>query len=261
VTSQRSAGHFLRHNLDLLQHLVRRDFLLTYRRSTLGMLWSLVLPLAQLLVLGFVFQHVLPLGIEAYPAFLFCALLPWAWFSTSVLNAAGLFITNRDLLRRPNFGPGLLVLVSTLSNLMTYVCALPVLVAVLYWYGRPLHAAIWMLPVVIAIQALLTVGIGLIVATLNVFYRDVNYVVTVILMLLFYVTPVFYRGDASMPGYAVISVVNPLAGLVQSYRDIFFDGIAPPFGQLALSAAASVVVTAIGYRIYRSMHHDLIDAL
>jgi ABC-type polysaccharide/polyol phosphate export permease len=261
MTPDRTLVRFVRQNADLLRYLVHRDFLLTYRRSALGMLWSLVLPLAQLFVLAFVFTHILPLRIEAYPAFLLCALLPWSWFSTSVLNCTSLFLNNRDLMRRPNFGPGLLVLVSTLSNLVTYVCALPVLVGVLYWYGRPLGAAVWALPVLIAIQALLTVGVGLIVATLNVFYRDVHYVVTVALMLLFYLTPVFYRGDAAVPGYALISVLNPLAGLIQGYRAVFFEGVTPGAGPLAVSTLTSLVVMAVGYRIYRSLHHDLIDAL
>ena len=251
----------MRHNADLLRHLVRRDFLLTYRRSALGMAWSLLLPIAQLFVLTFVFQHVIMLKIDAYPAFLLSALLPWTWFSTSVLACATAFLGSRDLMRRPNFGPGLLVLVCTLSNLLTYLCAVPVLLAVMYWYGRPLNASLAMFPVLVAVQILLTVGVGLIVATLNVFYRDVYYVVSIVLLLLFYLTPIFYKGDASLPGYAFIAKVNPLAGLIQSYRDIFFDGKVPPPAQFGGSALLSVLVTAAGYWLYRRRQHDLIDAL
>jgi ABC-type polysaccharide/polyol phosphate export permease len=261
VTSNRNLVHVVRHNVDLLRHLVRRDFMLTYRRSALGTLWSLLLPLAQLLVLTFVFQHVIMLKIPAYPAFLLSALLPWTWFSTSVLACTTAFLGSRDLMRRPNFGPGLLVMVSTLSNLVTYLCAVPVLIGVLYWYGRPLTSALLLFPVLLAVQAMLIVGVGLVVATLNVFYRDVYYVVTIALLLLFYLTPIFYKGDLSLPGYAFIAKVNPLAGLIQSYRDIFFDGVAPPASQFAESAFVSVLVTAAGYWLYRRRQHDLIDAL
>jgi lipopolysaccharide transport system permease protein len=83
---------------DLMAHLVRRDFALRYHDSTLGVLWSLLHPLAQLLVLVCLFQSVIPLGIEAYPAFVFSALLPWSWFITSVGSAGGLFSGSRDLL-------------------------------------------------------------------------------------------------------------------------------------------------------------------
>jgi len=246
-------------HLDLVRHLVRRDFLLNYRRSALGIFWSLLLPLFQLLVLAFVFQYIVPLGIEAYPAFLFSALLPWMWFSTCVNGATGLFIANRDLMRRPSFAPGILVLVSALSNLVTYLCAVPVLIAVLVWFGRPLTSAMAAFPLLLAIEGLLIVGLGLIVATLNVLYRDVQYVVSVALMLLFYLTPVFYSGDTAVPGYAIVAVINPLALIIESYRDIFFDGVAPPVGRLALSMVTSIAVCGIGYWVYRSLEPDLVD--
>src|SRR5690349_12472344 len=102
------------YHADLLRHLVWRDFSLRYKRSALGVLWSLVSPLSQLLVLVFLFQSVVPLNIEAYPAFVFTALLPWSWFSASVGSACGLFIVNRDLVRHPNFDPAYLMVVNTL---------------------------------------------------------------------------------------------------------------------------------------------------
>src|SRR5262245_44374686 len=95
----------LAYQVDLMGHLVWRDFSLRYKRSALGVLWSLVSPLSQLLVLVFLFQAVVPLNIDAYPAFVFCALLPWSWFSTGIGSACGLFMVNRDLVRHPNFAP------------------------------------------------------------------------------------------------------------------------------------------------------------
>src|SRR5689334_23281605 len=95
----------VRQQVDLLSHLVWREFTLRYKRSALGILWSLVQPLAQLVVLGFLFQRVVPLNIQAYPAFIFSALLPWTWFSSAISGSCGLFIGNRDLVRRPNFAP------------------------------------------------------------------------------------------------------------------------------------------------------------
>jgi len=250
----------IRHNLDLVTHLVRRDFLLSYRRSALGVFWSILLPMAQALVLVFVFQRIVPLNIESYPAFLLSALLPWAWFQTSVYASTGLFLNNRDLLRNPNMGAGLLVLVNALSNLVTYLCALPVLAVVLIWSGRPFAGtALLMFPVLLIFQALMILGLGLIVATLNVFYRDVEYLVSVALMLLFYLTPVFYRIDPSLPGYQIVAFFNPVAMLIQSYRDIFFDGTMPTAARLATTAVASFVVVGIGYAVYNKLSHDLVD--
>jgi len=92
-------------------------------------------------------------------------------------------------------------------------------------------------------------------------YGDWPHLLAVVLLFWFYLTPIFYKGDASLPGYAFIAKVNPLAGLIQSYRDIFFDGKVPPPAQFGGSALLSVLVTAAGYWLYRRRQHDLIDAL
>jgi ABC-type polysaccharide/polyol phosphate export permease len=251
----------LRHAVDVISILIRRDFILNYRRSVLGILWSLLVPLAQLLVLVLVFQIIVPLHIDAYPAFVFSALLPWTWFSTCLTSASGLFIANRDLMLRPSFSPAALLIASTLSNLAISLAATPVLIGVLAWYGRPLTSAVLVLPVLISIEGVLIVGLGLIIATLNVFYRDVQYLVTVLLTLLFYLTPVFYRAEGALADYRFLYVLNPVAVLIQAYRSVAFDGTAPAWAPLLLASAVSLVMTLGGLAIYRSQEHDLLDAL
>lgn len=251
----------MRYYVDLIRNLVRRDFSLSYRRSALGMLWSLLLPLAQLLVLVFVFQAIVPLRIEAYPAFVFSALLPWTWFSTCVTAAADIFVNNRDLMRRPHFTPAILMVVNALSNFVTYLIALPILLGILVWYGRPLTPALLLFPVLALAQGMLIVGIGLLVGTFNVFYRDVHYIVSLGLMLLFYLTPVFYQPQDVLSGYHVVYALNPAASLIQSYRAIFFYGVAPQADQLALVSGSSLLMAAVGYVFYRGQVDDIIDHL
>jgi lipopolysaccharide transport system permease protein len=246
---------------DLLRHLVWRDFSLRYKQSALGVLWSLLLPLAQLLVMVFLFGSVVPLNIEAYPAFVFCALLPWGWFSGCLSSSGGLFMGNRDLVRHPNFVPVRLAVVNTLSNLITYLAALPILLFVLVAYGRPFTFALLLFPVLMLIQATLTIGLSLIIATLNVFYRDVQHIVTVSLLLLFYLTPVFYRPQSVAAKYHLVYEINPIAVLIQAYRDIFFLGTYPAWGSLLLAAVVSVVVYGLGVIVYNSQQHNLIDTI
>ncbi len=192
------------YKFDLIWHLVKRDFSLRFKRSTLGVLWSLVLPLAQLLVLVFLFNKVVPLNIDGYPAFVFSALLPWTWFSSCLSAAGTLFISNRDLIRRPSFEPYLIVIVNTISNLLIYLVALPILFIVLAWEGRGITPILLTLPLLSLIQGILTVGLGIMIATLNVFYRDVQQIVGVAIMLLFYMTPVFYSSDSVSENYRII---------------------------------------------------------
>jgi len=246
---------------DLLRHLVWRDYSLRYKHSVLGLLWSLVLPLSHLMVLVFLFQAVVPLNIEAYPAFVFCAILPWGWFSSSLSSACGLFINNRDLVRHPNFSPASLTIINTLSNLITFLAALPLLLAVLIVYGRPLSPVLGFLPLLLLIQGFLTAGLSLIIATWNAFYRDVQHVVVVALMLLFYLTPVFYRPQAVAAQYQIVYKLNPIAVLIKSYRAIFFEGVAPTSDAILFTVLASIAIYAIGYLVYSHHQHDIIDKI
>ena len=244
-----------------MRHLVRRDFRLRYHDSSLGVAWSLLLPLAQLLVLVFLFQRVVPLGIDDYAAFVFSGLLPWSWFSGCVSAAGMAFVGNRDLVRRPGFEPSTLVVVSTLSNMLGYVVTLPLLVIVCAASGHHLTTAVLMLPVVLLIAEALILGLCLIVATLNVFYRDVQHIVGVALTLLFYLTPVFYRGHEAGQEYQWLFTLSPIAVLVQAHRSIFFQGEVPSLGPLLLAAATSAVVCAVGWVVYRRQQHDIVDAI
>ena len=127
------------YQFDVIKHLVGRNFVLKYKGSVLGILWSLFVPLSQLLVFTFIFGRVLPLDIEAYPAFLFLGVLPWNWFSACVSSAGLLFISNRDLVRKPNFIPLNLIIVDVLTNLITFLILLPILFFILIIYKRNIH--------------------------------------------------------------------------------------------------------------------------
>jgi ABC-type polysaccharide/polyol phosphate export systems, permease component len=247
--------------LDLICHLVKRDFILRYKGSALGFLWSLLLPLAQLLVLVFLFQKVLPLNIDDYPAFVFSALLPWTWFSSCLGLAGSLFVNNRDLVRQPNFEPFTIVIVSTLSNLLIYLVALPILFVVLALYDRTMTLSLITLPLLLLIQGILIFGLGLIIATLNVFYRDMQHIVNVGLILLFYLTPVFYESQSVGESYRILYTLNPIAVLTQSYRAIFFYGADPEWGLLLLASVTSIIVFGLGYLIYRRGLNNVIDTI
>ena len=252
-------AHSLRYRYDLLTHLVWRDFSLRFKGSILGILWSLLPPLAQLFVLVFLFRRVVPLGIEAYPAFVLSALLPWTWFSSCLNSAGGLFISNRDVIRRPHFDPIILIAVNTFSNLLHYLVFLPVLFAMLAFYHRVVGSSLLVFPLLLVIQAVLIVGLSLTVATLNVFYRDVQYVTNVVLMLLFYLTPVFYQ--TLDPRYQLLFTINPISVLVQSYRAVLFYGLSPDWGALILASILGVVCLGYGYLLYRRKLSSMMDIL
>jgi ABC-type polysaccharide/polyol phosphate export permease len=227
----------------------------------LGILWSLVPPLVQLAVLVFLFGKVIPLDIEGYPAFVFSGLLPWIWFSTCLNAAGGLFIYNRDVVRRPNFEPSTLVTVNTLSNLIHFLMFFPILLVMLVLYDRPLTMSLLFFPTLVFIQAILTIGLGLMIATVNVFYHDVQHIVSIAVTLLFYLTPVFYRTQSIPDQFQFLYSANPIAVLVQSYRAVFFYGSHPEWGSLVVSGIVSLGIFGLGCLIYRRQLNYVFDAL
>ncbi len=246
---------------DLLLNLVRRNFVLQYKGSTLGVLWSLLLPLAQTLVMVFLFQRVVPLGIEAYPAFLLTGLLPWNWFSGAISSAGSIFLSNRDLARRPSFSSALLIVVNTITHLLTFLISLPILCGVLALYGLGLHWSWLFLPLLILIQGLLIIGLSMIIAIWNVFFRDVAHLVSVALMLLFYATPVFYRLKAVAERYQFLFSWNPMAVLIQSYRAVLFQGTKPEIGPLLYALAVSAALCGIGFGLYHRQMPTVVDLI
>lgn len=249
------------YHFDLIWHLVKRDFALQYKRSALGVLWSLLLPLGQLLVLVLVFQKIIPLKIDAYPLHLFCALLPWSWFSNCINSSGGLFIYNRDLVRRPNFEPYKLIIVNTLSNLLLYIIALPLLFVLMLYFGRGFTLSLVILPLLIIIQGVLIMGLGLIIATINAFYSDVQHLVGVALMMLFFLTPVFYGYESIGESFRFLYSLNPMASLIQNNRLIIYYGIFPSLSSMLFAGFSSVIAIIVGYIIYKRQLHDLIDII
>jgi len=250
----------LKYYFRLVLHLVARDFRLRYAGSVLGFLWSILIPLFQLGVLMFTFQRVIPVGINDYPTFVYSALLPWTWFSSCLGSAGYLFLSNRDLVRRPNFPPIALIVMNTLSNLLTFLISLPVLFVLLAWSGRSLTLSLAALPFLLVIQALMTVGLSLAIATWNVFFRDISQLVNIALSLVFFVTPIFYRVPRETK-YMVIFQLNPVAGLIRCYRAILFEGQAPEWEPLIFVSAVSLAILGLGYLTYKNRLSDVVDTI
>lgn len=244
----------------LILHLVMRDFYIRHTGSLLGVAWSILVPLVQLAALIFTFGRVVPIAIDDYPAFVYVALLPWSWFSSCVSTAGFIFFNHRDLVRRPHFPPGILPVVNTLSHFTALLFSLPLLIGILIWYGRGLTLVALLLPLLFLVQAAMLTGITLLLATWNVFYRDVSQLANVLLSFLFFLTPIFYSPAVSSD-YAFVFQVNPMSNLIACYRAILFEGNFPAAGPLWISIAASVLFLAVGYTVFRSWMPDMVDAV
>jgi lipopolysaccharide transport system permease protein len=255
-----SLGFLVRHSYALVRHLVAREFHLRYRRSLFGWVWAIASPLARLAVLTYLFTKVLPLGIENYALFVFTGLIAWSWFSSGLSSATTSVVDRRELLFRPGLPRAAVPVVSVLTDGLDYVAALPVLTLFLVMSNGIPHTALF-LPVLLILQALLMLGLGYMLCTANVYFRDVHLFVNVATLLGWYITPVFYQARAVPDSFRWVLSINPMAQLLADYRAILIHGTLPPAGPFALLATACVIVFLVGLRVYQRKSPFFVDEL
>lgn len=246
---------------DLLRELVSRDLKIRYKRSALGLAWAVINPLAQILIFTFLFSKVLPLNIPNYTVFVFSGVLAWNWFQSSLYLAAGAIVDNRDLVRRPGFPVVVLPAVTVATNMIQYLLALPVLFIFLLIDGSGIAWTMTFLPILMVLQFLLTLGFSYFIAAMHVTFRDTQHILSIVLVLLFYLTPVFYRSNAVPEEYQLIYSINPMAHLIGAYRAIMVTGTLPDAGALAYVAGFALIVLAIGHTVFRRASDRFVEEI
>ncbi len=253
----------------LIATLVLRELRARYRGSLLGFLWSFLNPLLLMLVYVLVFAVYLRVPMQNYAVFLFTGLLPWLWFSASLGHATGVIVGSGALVKRILFPAEILPLVSVLSNLVNLLLSLPLLFVFLLVFGVRLGPMLVFLPLLIAIQLLLTVGLALPLAALNVHLRDVEQILSNALVLLFFLSPILYPvdtvpvtlrlGDVLTIPLRPLYFLNPVAGLIQGYQNVIFFGRVPHWIHLGMVTVAAVVTFWGGYRIFDRLRDSLAE--
>ncbi len=234
---------------DVALHLVRREIAARHRDSVLGWFWSLAPAGLQLAATYFVFTRVIPLNVENYPIFLLTGILAWSWFSRGVSLATTTLEANRSLVLRPGFPAALLPVVAVLVALVDYLLALPVLLLALA-FTTGLTAETALLPLLLLVQLVLTVGLGFLFAPLQVFFRDVQHIVSIALAIGWWVTPVFYRARQVPDEFSFLYRLNPIGRLIEAQREALLGGVVPSALVLGLVALASVGVLAAGAAVF-----------
>jgi lipopolysaccharide transport system permease protein len=261
VTLENSSRRRLVHAWDLLLTLIARDVKLRYRRSVLGLGWSLLNPLLQLLVFQFVFSTLLPLRVPDYTAFLFVGILVWVWFQSSLMSATSAVIDNGSLIKQPGFPESVLPVVTVVSNLVNFVLAFPILFVFLLVGGHAPSLAVLALPCVIAVQLVFTLSLAYLLASVHVRFRDTQYLMGVILMLGFYLAPVFYDPRSIPQNYQSLYRLNPMVHLLNAYREVLIGGRSPAWAPLAVIIGASIVILTCTFAMFNRASHRFIEEL
>ena len=251
----------------LIQSLVGRELKARYRGSILGFFWSFVNPLLLLSIYSFVFAKILPNTIKEtvpYEVFMFCGLLPWTWFSASLLEASGALISGGNLIKKVLFPAEILPFVSVLSNMVHFFLGLLILAGFMIFRGHyPDWTELWWFPVIVLVQLVFTAALSLILSALTVHFRDLRDLLANLLTFWFFATQIiYYYQMPSVKDYCWLFDLNPFFHLAVSYQEVlFFRG---PFGHkwlLLLLGAASVVLFLACYWVFDRLRDSYAEAV
>ncbi len=236
----------------LLLQLTQREIKARYKQSFVGYAWVLLNPLSQLLVYSFVFSIVFkfPTNNIPYIIFLYAALLPWTLFQTSISSATQSLVENASLLKKVNFPREVIPYASVLSKIVDFAFSAILFLILSLLLRTPLSwTIVFFIPIFIS-QILLTTGISLMLSTFNLFYRDIQYLASLLLMIWMYMTPIVYPLSLVPTKYVWLYKLNPMVGIIEGYRSSIFGY---PFETTIIfwSMGISVAVFLLGFIIFK----------
>lgn len=231
--------------------LVRRDLKGRYKGSVLGFLWTFVNPLLQLLVYTFVFSTIMRMGVEDYYMFLFVTLIPWIFFNTSIVGSSTCIRAQQDMVKKIYFPREVLPLSFVTSQFINMLLSFVVVFIVILVDGREINlAAVLYLPLIMLVEYFLALGIAMISSSVTVYFRDLEYILGIIMMAWQFLSPVMYGMDMVPEEVHPIFLANPMTPVIVAYRDILYYGNIPEISTLVHAIVASLILLVIGFLVF-----------
>lgn len=242
---------------ELLKSNVKKEIRGKYKGSFLGILWSFVSPLLMTLVYAIVFPFLMRgAGYEHYTTFLIIGILPWTWFTTNIAQGTFTIIGNGPILKKVYFPREILPISVVSSGLVNFLISCAIIAIFLICTGIGFSINILWLPLIILAQYLLTLGIIFITGAINVYIRDLEYIINFIIQMLFYGTPILYSMEIFDNAPKIVTTLinlNPMSTIINSYRDILYWQHMPHVKSLIIVVIASSILCIVGLAIFRKL--------
>jgi len=248
---------------ELFLFLAWRDILVRYKQTAIGIAWSLIRPVITMLVITVVFGRIAMLPSEGvpYPVLVVAAMLPWYFFSTAVTEGSNSLIQNANVVSKVYF-PRLIVPISAVAvSLVDFVISLLLLAVLMAWYQIMPSARVLFLPVFLGLVVILTVGLTLWLAALNVRYRDFRYVVPFLMQVGLFLSPVGFSGVVVSEGWRAVYSLNPMVGIIEGFRWCLLPGYDLDMRAVWFGALISFLILGAGINYFRRTERSIADVI
>ena len=248
---------------ELLFTWARRDFRVRYSQSVLGAAWAILQPLSLMVIFSIIFSIFLkvPTDDTPYPIFVYVALLPWTFFSGALSLAIPSLVNNMNLVSKIYFPREILPLSSILVGLIDFLIACSIFVVMILVFGVRVGPAVLFTPLILAIQILLMFGISLGASAVNVFFRDIRFIIPLTLQLWMYISPVIYPVSVIHEWLRQFYLLNPMAVIIDSYRRAILHNQAPDWMWLGYATLVTLVVVLGAYRYFKQVEKEFADLI
>ena len=243
----------LYHYRELLKTNVKKDIRGKYKGSFLGILWSFINPLLQVLVYALVFPYIMKVETENYLIFLICGIIPWTWFITSISQGTTSITNNANLIKKVYFPREILPISVVTSGLINFLISCLIILIFVIFGGLGITWHLVFLPFIIIVQYLFTLALIFVLSAVNVYVKDVEYIVAFIINMLFYATPILYTTEMFSGPILWLFRLNPLAHLINAYRDVFYVHHIPNLINLSILLGVSILLVVICYIIFKKL--------
>lgn len=246
----------------MIASLIRRDLRGRYKGSVLGFAWTFVNPLLQLLVYTVVFSIIMRAGIEDYYLFLFVALIPWIFFSESLVSGAGCIRAQQEMVKKIYFPREVLPISQVTSRLVNMLLSLLVVLAVLLISGKGINLAVlpYLIPVVL-VEYMLVLGIAFTASAVTVYFRDLEYILGIVSMAWQFLTPVMYSVEMVPEELRSIFMANPMTSVIIAYRDILYYKQVPHMQTLLLATVFGIGLLIVGWFVFGRLEKHFVEEL
>ncbi|MGI9145257.1 MAG: ABC transporter permease [Chloroflexota bacterium] len=246
---------------EVLQELVKRDLKVRYKRSVLGIFWTMLNPLLMMVITSIVFSNLFRQTITNFPIYVLSGYVVWTFFSQSTISASSSILDSSGLTRKVYVPPALFPLASVASGLINLVLALVPLALLMLVTGGVFSWALLVLPISAVLLALFAYGLALILSSSAVFFRDTVYTYQVLLVAWMYLTPLFYPQEIIPERWRILVYLNPVYHLVELFRAPIYSGRLPDSTNYLAAAAFSIVIVLLGWWFFESTRNRFVTYL